>query len=114
MLLGLPLAGKRTSQGRCQVAEACHRSDCTSVVVDAAVDVGGIEVTEHFEGRGGLGFLGVALLEILQLPDLLLDLGGDCLLAFRLGLGEGGAIGLELVSDGGHGTQPQQGPDLSR
>jgi hypothetical protein len=30
-----------------------------SVVVDAAVDVGGIEVTEHLEGRWGLGLLGV-------------------------------------------------------
>ena len=85
-----------------------------SVVVDAAVDVGGVEVTEDLKGRRGLGLLGVALLERLQLPDLLLDLAGDRLLTFGLGLREGGAIGLELLSDGGHGTRPQQGPELAR
>jgi len=82
-----------------------------SVVVDAAVDVGGVEVTKHLEGRRGLGFLGVALLKVLQFLDLLLDLAGDRLLTVGLGLGQGGAIGLELVSDRGHGTQPQQGPN---
>jgi len=56
-----------------------------SVIVDAAVDVGGIEVTEHLEGRGGLGLLGMALLDLLQLLDLLLDLAGDRRLTFGLG-----------------------------
>ena len=86
-------------------------SDHGSVVVDAAVDVGGIEVTEHLKRRWGLSLLGVALLELLQFPDLLLDLAGGRLLTFRLGLGEGGAIGQELFSDSGHGTQPRQGPN---
>ena len=54
-----------------------HSSDNGSVVVDAAVDVGGVEVTEHLKWRGGLGLLGVALLELIQFLDLLLDLAGD-------------------------------------
>jgi len=46
----------------------------------------------------------MALLELLQFLDLLLDLAGDRRLTFGLDFFEGGAIGLELLSNGGHGT----------
>ena len=91
-----------------------QRIDRGSVVVDPTVDIGGVEVAEDFKGRGRIGLLWMALLELLQFPDLLLDLAGDRLLTFRLGLGEGRAIGLELVSDGGCSTRPQRGPELAR
>jgi hypothetical protein len=56
----------------------------------------------------------VALLELPQIPDLLLDLAGERLLTFGLGPGEGRAIGLELVSNGGSSTRPQRGAELAR
>lgn len=80
-----------------------------SVVVDAAIHVGGIQIAEDLQGRRSLGLVGVALLERLKLLDLLSKLGGGRLFAFGLGLAQGVAIGLKLFSDAGHGTQPLLG-----
>jgi hypothetical protein len=91
------------------VERGYQRIDRGSVVVDPTVDIGGVEVAEDFKGRGRIGLLWMALLELLQFPDLLLDLGGDRLFPFGLGLRKGGSIGLELFSDGRHGTQPWEG-----
>lgn len=48
----------------------------------------------------------MALLELFQFTDLLLDLAGDGLISFSLSLCECGAITLEFVCEGRHATDP--------
>ena len=87
------------------------RSDLmdASVVVDPAVDVGGVEITEHLERGRGVGLFGVTQLKLLQFLDLLLDLAGDGLVVIALGCGKRLAVGIQLVCNRSHGTPPDRG-----
>ena len=80
-----------------------------SVVVDPAVDVGGVEITEDLERGRGVGLFGVTQLKLLQFLDLLLDLAGDGLVVIALGCGKRLAVGIQLVCNRSHGTPPDRG-----
>ncbi len=62
--------------------------DRHSVVVDAALNAGRIQIAEHLKRGGGLRLLGMALLEGLQFSELLFDLAGDGLIPPGLSLGQ--------------------------
>lgn len=65
-------------------SRSCAAFAIHSVVVDAALNVGGVQIAEHLEWGWGISLFWVALLKLLQFTDLLLNLAGDSLITIGL------------------------------
>jgi len=68
-----------------------------SVVVNPAVDVRGVEITEDLKRGRGVGLFRVTLLKLLQFLDLLFDLAGNGLVVLAKGFGKRMAVKIQLV-----------------
>jgi hypothetical protein len=77
-----------------------------SVVIHPTVYVGGVQITEHFEGRRRHSLIWMASLIGLKIVDLLLQLAGDRLIPIGLSIGKNGLVGLKLISNANHVNPP--------
>jgi hypothetical protein len=78
-----------------------------SVVIHPTVCVGGVQITEYFEGRRRHSLIGMALLIGLKLFDLLLQLAGDRLISIDFSIGKSGLVSLKLFSNASHAYSPK-------